>query len=139
SSDFNYTIWGQLVRGYHTLDNFFDVPVTANNAPVVAQKIFNARIVNNTSDAVVLIKAKDVGNATITVTATENSGESDTHTFTVTAEPDEADGVPVNDPPILAPVRDLTVPTNKPLSFKLRSVDLEGDAVEFAVSVLGNP
>ena len=126
--DFNNTIWGQLVRGFDTLDRFFNVPII-NNAPASAQKIKSASIVTDTTDAVLLVKATATGNANVTVHVDDGAGGSDSQTFPVSAQADT-----YNDPPILSPVPDMVSPKNKRITFQLSATDVEGDATEFEVS-----
>lgn len=136
--DFNHTIWGQLVRGFGTLSKFFDVPVASQSPsnpevsrPTVKQVIKSASIVTNTTDAVLLIKAKSTDTAKITVKVDDGHGGTNTQVFDVTGKTDAT-----NDPPILGPVTDRVVAKNTTLNLQLTATDPEGDKVEYAAQLL---
>jgi cyclophilin family peptidyl-prolyl cis-trans isomerase len=133
-ADFNYTAWGQLVRGADVLNNFFGVPVSTNGVPGVGQKIRSAAIVTDTTDAVAVVKGAGIGTAHVSVTCDDGAGASTTDDFDVSVEPDQ-----FNEPPILTDVADTVAPKNKPISIKVGSIDLEGDASEYAVDLVGDP
>ncbi len=130
--DFNHTIFGQLVRGFETLDGLVNSPVTDSSTgaptPTGSVKIVSASIVPNTTDNVLTLQArKPVSSAaTITVVVKDGKGGSVTRTFTVTATADTS-----NTPAYLKPLTDLYTPMNQPISIPLSGVDLERDALAF--------
>ena len=131
--DFNHTILGQLVRGFNVLDSISNVPTDANGAPATPVIIDSAAVVNNRTDGVLQLRSTGTAaNAdSVTVTATDGTGNAVSRTFTVNSV---ADGV--NDPPFLGRVENQTTAVNTPVSFDLSSTDLEGDPVRYTVDVL---
>jgi cyclophilin family peptidyl-prolyl cis-trans isomerase len=133
--DFNHTIFGQLVRGFDVRDAISTVDTDADNRPTTDIVIASASIIQNQSDAVILIRStSDSAAATITVRATDSNNESSTEDFLVTSFTDLT-----NDPPILGPVTNKVTQANTPLTFTLSGTDLEGDALEFKAEVLNTP
>ena len=129
--DFNHTILGQLVRGFDVLQDINAAPVDANGRPIDPVVIDSAEVVDNTSDGVLQLRGAASGDATVTVTATDDTGQSSTRTFAVSPQPDAVD-----DPPILGRVDNQTVDRNGTANITLSSTDLEGDPVEYAVDVI---
>ncbi len=131
--DFNHTIFGQLVRGFDVLNSISAVPTDANGAPSTPVVIDSAEVVNNRTDGVLQIRSTGTAANTdsVTVTATDGTGNAVSRTFSVNSV---ADGV--NDPPFLGLVQNQTTAVNTPVSFDLSSTDLEGDAVRYTVDVL---
>jgi cyclophilin family peptidyl-prolyl cis-trans isomerase len=130
-ADFNYTIWGQLVRGQDVLDRFFDVPITNGTVPMTLQKIKSAAIVTDTSDAVLVVKGDDLGSAKVTVTCDDGAGATSSQDFDVSVQADT-----YNDPPILAPIPDTTGAKNKSLSFPITSFQPGTDAPDYRVNLV---
>jgi cyclophilin family peptidyl-prolyl cis-trans isomerase len=139
--DFNYTLFGQLVRGFDVLHAIESVPVTQqsptnpeNSKPVTPVVITGVRIVQDTSDAVFTLADNDngaSGGATLTVTATSSGGSTTTH-IPVQVMPDGVD-----DPPVLGPVSDQVAPAGSAATFQLTAVDLQpADALTFGAVVL---
>ena len=130
--DFNHTIFGQLLRGWDTLTKMTAVPRFPNiqnppdteppDRPKVDVKITATSIEPDFADALLLISATAPGTATITVTANDENGGTDTKTFTVTAYKDDT-----NDPPFVLPVADQRVAKDKRLTIPFKVVDLEHD------------
>jgi cyclophilin family peptidyl-prolyl cis-trans isomerase len=146
--DFNHTIWGQLVRGFDVLAAINAVPTTGPdpvqppppNPPIPAFRpltpvvITTASIVENTTDAVLILRAGGAGSSSITVTVSDGKGGTDTKTFPANVVVDTT-----NDPPILGPVGNQTTVRSTPIAIPLSSIDLEGDPVTYAAALLDNP
>src|SRR2546421_61183 len=76
--------------------------------------------------------------STITVTASDGRGGTSTQTFQVQVVPDvDSNNQPVNDPPILGPVSNVTTPVNTPVTINLSSTDLERDPQQFEAIIQG--
>ena len=129
--DFKHTIFGQLLRGWATLDGIAAVPVHNNasvppeqSAPDTDVVITSATVEPNNHDAVLMISATGAAtNAVITVTATDSTGAiSLPRTFTVSAVTDTS-----NSPPVVLGVAPLAGPKETQLNFGLRTFDLEFD------------
>jgi cyclophilin family peptidyl-prolyl cis-trans isomerase len=132
--DFQHTIFGQLVRGFDVLDTIRNAPVSdaTSGTPVTPPVITSARLVPNTSDAVITISAANsTASGIVTVTANDGHGGISNQTISVLAVADTT-----NDPPILGPVADQITAMNTPVSFTLTSTDLEGTAPIYATSTL---
>ena len=131
--DFNHTILGQLVRGFDVLNSISAVPTNSNGAPANPVVIDSAAVVQNRTDGVLQVRSTGTaaGTSSVTVTASDGTGNAVSRTFNVTTV---ADGV--NDPPFLNRVENQTTAVNTPISFDLSSTDLEGDSVQYTVDVL---
>ena len=88
--DFNHTIWGQLVRGFDTLDHIVNSPVSdatsSAPAPAGSVKILSASIVADPTDTAITLSARKAGISTITVTVNDGHGGTSVKTFQVTAD-----------------------------------------------------
>lgn len=121
--DFKHTLFGQLVRGFDTLDRIAAVKST-DTKPVTAVKMTTHQVSASKSDAILLLSATTTGTATITVTAKDPSGHSASKQFTITSVVDDT-----NDPPMLLPFEPVVAPVGGLPSFQIRSFDLEHDAI----------
>lgn len=134
SLDFNHTIFGQLVRGFDVAEAIANVPRGANDRPITPVVISDAEVVTNSSDAVLLVRAgPGSGPATITLTASDGTGESSVESFQVNVTADTS-----NSPPILGPIGNQATIAGTPLNFSLSSTDLEGDPVEYQAILQSN-
>jgi len=133
--DFNHTIFGQLLRGWTTLDKLTKVPTlgTPNdpeteppkNYPKVAVQVDSATLEPDFADAVLIISATTPGLATVTVEAVDETGEAaEAKHVVVNAYKDT-----INSPPFLIPVAHQNAEVNKILQIPLKTVDLERDYV----------
>ena len=133
--DFNHTIFGQLLRGWTTLDKISKVPVLGEpadpenqppaNFPKVVVQIDSATLEPDFSDAIIVISATTPGLATVTVEAVDETGvAAEPKTFVVNAYKDE-----FNSPPIVLPVAHQNAEVNKILQIPLKTVDLERDYI----------
>ncbi|MFI5381007.1 MAG: peptidylprolyl isomerase, partial [Tepidisphaerales bacterium] len=136
SGDFNYTIWGQLVRGFDIYNGLISNPVQdpTTGTPIIAPKILSASIVPDLTDTAITLSAKKAGNATITVTVNDGHGGTSKQTFQVTATADTE-----NDPAYLYNLTDLYTPMDQPISIPLSGLDLEHDPLSFDAAITDNP
>jgi cyclophilin family peptidyl-prolyl cis-trans isomerase len=131
SLDYQYTLFGQLVRGRSTLTSMLNTPVTGDT-PNSKPKITSASVISDTTDAVVQLTAgSGTGATTVTVTATDSHGQTSQRTFTVTRVADTQ-----NDPPFLGPVGDQTVAKNGTLKVTLHGTDVDGETISYATAVV---
>jgi cyclophilin family peptidyl-prolyl cis-trans isomerase len=137
--DFNFTLFGQLVRGFDVLQAIDSVPIHLNadgqthspDAPIV---ITNMSLIQDTHDAVLLLKTTGSGFSTITVTAQNTDGEiSAPMQFDATVAPD-----PVTDPAFLNPVSNQSTTVNTPVSFNVSGTDVNGVQITFNATTTVN-
>lgn len=125
--DFNHTIFGQLIRGEATRQAISNLATDSNGAPTSAVKITRVRVIQDSTDAVLVVKplVANVG-VNIKVTGTNTDGSS-SKSFTVTGSADSTD-----DPPILVNPQPVYYTTaGKPITINLSSVDPEGNSANF--------
>jgi cyclophilin family peptidyl-prolyl cis-trans isomerase len=131
--DLNYTIFGQMVRGFDVLDAIDSVPTngpppSGSDKPLTPVIITRAEIIQDTTDAVVLLTAAPgTPSANITITASDGKGGTYSRVIAVHGVDDSAN----NDPAILAPIPDQITPVNTPVQFTVVGQDLEGDPMNF--------
>ncbi|HEY0008150.1 MAG TPA: peptidylprolyl isomerase, partial [Tepidisphaeraceae bacterium] len=123
--DFNHAIWGQLVRGKATRNAISNTSVDSNSRPTSEIRITRMRVIANTKDTVLAIKANGIASGTVTVFANGAEGN-DSQTFNVNSIADVT-----NDPPILSvPQSVYYTPVNTPIAIRLRGADLEGNPID---------
>jgi len=125
SLDFNHTIFGVMVEGESNRDAISNTALSGSTpiSPVVMQGI---EIFDDIENGVLMLKAAEgaTGSANITVTVTDEDGNSFDRTFKV----DLADDT-VNGNPFLGDVAPMSFPSNMPAEIQLTSTDVEGDDV----------
>ncbi|HYV28343.1 MAG TPA: peptidylprolyl isomerase, partial [Candidatus Eisenbacteria bacterium] len=134
--DFDYTIFGQLVRGFNVLTNINSVSTDTNDAPQTPVVITKAQIVSNTTDAVLILMASPNTNstsATIKVIANDGKGSA-TNSFTAQSLADT-----VNDVPFLNPIPNITSPINTTAQIVLSGTDLEFNIPSFYAQLVSAP
>jgi peptidyl-prolyl cis-trans isomerase A (cyclophilin A) len=129
SLDYGYNIFGQLLRGYDALNGIAGTTLEddgSGNAskPVNQVDITSATVTSNNTDAVLMLSATGVCDATITVTASSGSSSS-VQTSTAHAVADA-----ISDAPFLRPVPDFAVPDGK-LNVTLQGTDLQLDLLRY--------
>jgi len=135
--DFRYTIFGQLVSGFDTFEKIMTAKVTNNafgeaSSPVDPVTITSATLIDDTHDAVLRVSAPATFNgssATITVTATNPTGQTTQQTFYATAVTNT-----VTDPPFLGPVSNRTTTSPTAANFTLTSTDISGRGVFYKIT-----
>ncbi len=132
--DFNHSIIGQLVKGFDVLDKIQNVPTSQTSAPTLPVVISKAEVVQDTTDAVLLIEAPaSLSTSQLTITATAADGESSQQSVPVNVVQDT-----VNDPPFMGALTDLSTRVNTPLKFTLTATDLENDTIDSSVVATTN-
>ncbi len=88
--DFQYTIFGQLVRGFGVLTNIETTLVDTNDRPLANEIITQASMAPDTADTVITLVATNVAGVTdtITVVADDGAGGRATNTFIATSATD---------------------------------------------------
>ena len=132
--DFNHTIFGQLTRGQSVAEAIDDVAVnTSTSKPLSDVVITKIELIENYTDAVLMIKAPAGVTGNVTVTVNDGHGGSDTETFTVTGVADST-----NSPPMfIKPIADFVSPVNQTITLDLKALDIEGDVLSFGGSYVG--
>jgi cyclophilin family peptidyl-prolyl cis-trans isomerase len=130
SLDFDYTLFGQLVRGFVTLTNIDLTPVDANDRPRADEIIQTASYVSDPTDTVITLTATNVSGVAgkITVIADDSAGGRATNTFTATTVTDASS----NNQPIIYPgntFTNLVAPRNGALTNYLNAVELDGETL----------
>ena len=127
--DFDYTIFGQMVRGFNVLTNINQTPVDTNSFPLAPEIIQTAAYVTDSTDTVVTLCATNLPTitGTITVIADDGQGGRATNTFAATTVKDTAS----NGQPLFYPITqtNLTGPLNTTLTNYLNAIELDGDEI----------
>lgn len=132
--DFNHTIFGQLIEGERVRETISNVATDGDDKPNVPVRIESAQVIDATDNAVLMLTAlQATGSTTITVTATDPSGNSDSQTFSVNLEEDT-----FNAPPFLEPIEDQFFNVGETAQFQISSIDVEGDPVVYDAILIGN-
>lgn len=135
--DFKYTIFGQVVSGFDTLEKVMTTQVTTNSTGELSQPthtvvINSASVVNDTTDAVLRVStpAGYTGSATVTVTATGSDTSTSQQMFQVQGVADTA-----HDPPFLdnSSVANLATTAGQSVQMQLKSIAPAGDTVTYTV------
>jgi uncharacterized repeat protein (TIGR03803 family) len=146
SLDFNYTIFGQLLTGFDTMQKVMAVTTGTNGeTPTVPVVMNSVTVTEDSTDAVMLVNAAgSVPNgATITVNATDPGGHkavtpSTTGTTTTIGQTHSigtfADNV--NDPPFILPDDDVYASLHQKVTFPITARDLEFDYLISGASVI---
>ena len=134
SLDGNFTIIGQLVRGYSVFRNILRTPVDGN-VPVDPPVINSIREVENTNDSVLRISttpSASTQTTTLTVVASDSTGADTTEFFTLTKNPDTVDSPPVLD---LDETFFITE-QDTPITIGIEGADPEGDDLFFDANLV---
>jgi cyclophilin family peptidyl-prolyl cis-trans isomerase len=133
--DFNQEIFGQLVRGFNVLTAINQVPTDSNNKPLTPVVISSAKIIQDTTDTVLMIQAAAGATAasTITVTASDGKGGTSTQTFQVTPVTDTT-----TDPPFLNPLSNITTPINTPATITLSATNIDNVPLQYEGMIQGS-
>lgn len=125
--DFQYTIFGQLVRGVGVLTNIENTPVDSNDRPLANEIITQASLVPDTADTVITLLATNrVGvTNTVTVVADDGAGGRATNTFTAISVADTNS----NSQPFFFgdTVTNIVAPVNTPVTNVLNALELDGE------------
>ncbi len=131
--DFKHTIFGQLIRGFDLLDKIESVPKGAGDKPTVDVVMTNVEVLPATGEATLFVGATGVGEATITVIATDSEGGITKETFLVRAVDDT-----VNDPPVMLPMSPIFANVGTRPQLQVNAFDLEFDYLLYGIAAAGN-
>ena len=140
SLDLNHTIFGQLVSGFDVRDAIqaADLGSGGGSTPTTPIVVNSVRTVSDARDGVVRFIADAPGTYTLSVTATDDAGETTTRDFAVTAVADTApdgSGNEFDDPPILLPLtKNLVTDAGQAVTFDVPATDVDGAALTYTAS-----
>ena len=126
SLDGNHSVSGVLVEGDKNREAISNNSTTNPRAVVMN----SVDIITDTENAVVMLSATPgaTGTSTITVTATDATGNHFSRSFTVNVQPDLTDTLPW-----LGEVNEIKVPAGQSTAFQFPIIDVEGDPSQFGV------
>ncbi len=127
--DANHSVFGQLIEGEKNRDALTATATDSSDRPLFNILIDSVSIFEDTENGLVMLSAPEgaSGEADITVTVTDQDGNSSQQVFHVTVAPD-----PFNTGPFLADIGDIQTTVNTPAQFQLQAIDVEGDPVRFS-------
>jgi cyclophilin family peptidyl-prolyl cis-trans isomerase len=138
--DFNYNIFGQLVKGADILAALENVPVhkassssSETSTPNIAVTITSATIITDNQDGVLRLSASNgtTGTAVVTVTAKDTTtNETSVQQFSVTIAADTTNNVP-----FLNSINPIQTTVNTPVNFTIPATDVEGDSIYYNATV----
>jgi len=127
SGDFQYTIFGQLLRGFDVLTNIETTPVDGSSRPLATEIITQASLVPDTSDTAITLIAtnKTAVLNKVTVIADDGAGGKATNTFFAVSATDSS----TNNQPFFFgnTVTNIVGPANKPLTNVLNALELDSE------------
>lgn len=136
--DFNHSIWGRLTDGEEIRDAINSVPVgprdpslpfhaqnNPNERPLTPVVINSMSIFNDTENGALMLKAiaGATGTTNVTVTVTDQQGNTYSQTFAVTIAADTANSAPF----LVNPPANVRGTVGQPISFQLQGTDIEGN------------
>jgi cyclophilin family peptidyl-prolyl cis-trans isomerase len=125
--DFQYTIFGQLVRGFNVLTNIENTPVDSNDRPLANEIITQASMVPDTADTVITLVATNAAGVSnkVTVVADDGAGGRATNTFVAISITDSNSN---NQPFFFGNIVTNTVaPVNKTVTNILNALELDSE------------
>lgn len=126
--DFNHSVFGQLVEGFSVREAISETALNGSR-PVNDVTISTIDVFDDTENSVIMFKptGNGTGTTSVTVTLTDQSGNSVSETMNVGVVTDSA-----NSQPFLTDLQSsVTSPINTPAQLQLSSIDIEGDAVTY--------
>jgi cyclophilin family peptidyl-prolyl cis-trans isomerase len=131
--NFNFTLFGQLVRGFDVLNTLTAQSVqNGTDRPVSPPVISSMSVVENRTDAVISLQANQApGDRRITVTAVGEDGATSVREVVVRVV-----AASTNAPPILTPIADQRAASGTTVFIPVSALDLEGDDYDISGSVL---
>ena len=127
--DFQYTIFGQLVRGFDVLTNIENTPVdnSTNNRPLANEIVTQASMVPDTADTVITLVATNAAGVSnkVTVVADDGAGGRATNSFVAISITDSNS----NSQPFFFgnTVTNIVAPVNTPVTNILNALELDGE------------
>ena len=132
--DFNHSIFGKLVEGEANRDAISNVQANGSGVPTFPVVIETAEVFTDTENATVLLNATSgSGTANITVTVTDQDGNSFQEVFVATLGVDT-----INGGPFYGEFPELTATAGVPLVIPLPLLDVEGDQVQLGGQLIAD-
>jgi large repetitive protein len=127
--DFNHTIFGIMTEGEATRQAISNMAVNSSNRPTTDIVMEGIDIFDDQENAVVMLKAAagTTGTVSVTVTATDQNGNTFQRVFSVNVQADT--GTDSNSPPFLGDIAPVSVARNTTAQIQLTSTDVENSAV----------
>ncbi len=127
--DFNYTLFGQLLRGFDVLTNVVNTPRNASDRPLADVIITRTSFVTNYTDIAITLSGVNTAGISSAIQVIADDGTAGgraTNTFTATTVSDATN----NEPPFLDPPTNLNLicPVNGKVTNAFSATDLEGHA-----------
>lgn len=122
--DFNHSIFGVLTEGESVRQAIQSARAMGDGPPPAAIVITGSRIISDTENAALMLKAAEgaSGESDVTLTVTDGSGHSYSQTFHVSVTPDIANSAPfLSDLPAT-----ITGGMDAPVKLQLHAIDAEG-------------
>jgi len=128
--DFNHSIFGVMTEGEANRDAISNTALSGST-PVNDVVIESVEIFDDTENAVLMLKAAPgtTGPVTVTVTVTDQDGNTFDRIFEVDVQEDTS-----NSPPFLGDIAPVTIAKNTTAQIQLTATDVEGDDIEFGAS-----
>jgi cyclophilin family peptidyl-prolyl cis-trans isomerase len=138
--DFNHSVFGILVEGYHQLEAIGSTATGAGDRPTFDIAMNTVDIFTDTENGVLMLSAAEgaTGSAEVTVTITDGDGNFSQQTFHVDVLPDTTANGGANGGPFLEDIDPITIGFNTPAQIQLSAIDVEGDAVFYDASASGS-
>ena len=131
--DFQYTIFGQLVRGFNVLTNIESTEVDTNDRPLANEIITQASMVPDTADTVITLTATNRAGVTnkVTMIADDGAGGRATNTFIAISITDSNS----NSQPFFFgnTVTNVVVPVNTPATNTINAYELDSEPLYWFV------
>jgi cyclophilin family peptidyl-prolyl cis-trans isomerase len=129
--DFQYTLFGQLVRGFDVLTNIETTAVDTNSRPLANEIITRASMVPDTADTVITLLATNRAGVTnkVTVVADDGAGGRATNSFIAISITDSNS----NSQPFFLgnTVTNVVAPVNTPATNILNAYELDGEPLDW--------
>ena len=132
--DFQMSVLGHLVTGDDVRQQISEVQTTVGGRPISAPVISSMTVFEDLRNGLLRVSAAtDTGSSIITITATNEAGETATETVLIQIEADSS-----NSAPFLVNTDDVRGVSGRPLQLQLESIDVEGDAVRYFARAIGD-
>ena len=129
SGDFQYTIFGQLLRGFNVLTNIETTAVDGNSRPLANEIITQASLVPDISDTVITLVVTNKASVTnkVTVIADDGAGGKATNTFMAVSVAETS--TTTNSQPFFSgnTVTNIVAPVNKAVTNVLNAIELDSE------------
>lgn len=134
--DFNHMVFGQLVEGEDVREAISE-HATSGSRPTSDIRINSIDVFDDSENSVVMLKAKGntTGSTNVTMTVTDQDGNTYSETFAVAVTQDNA-----NSQPFLGPITNpAATETGTASNVQLTSTDVEGDVVNYFIESVNVP